>query len=171
MATVLSLLLSSTFITLQSHGEIDVFNRQFGDESRTVWMVGGPYIQDRETHMDEITKGYYSASSMYGLEPGRYTVNVEPVGINITLYLKDGENTVMKRFNGSTNFKTEINTNTVWVGIIIMDPITFQEHTGEFFIVDFVKENEVPSTVFIMWGLTTAGVIYLGFDTYSRKRN
>lgn len=173
VAVIASLLLSSSIVTLQNTGKIGIFDKGFGDDGRTKWRDSSPYIHE-VSNDENLSKGYYRASARYGLEPGKYTVNVKPAGENITLYLKDGEKTIEKSFNESISFETDIDTNTVWIGIIIKDPLIFQEHEGERFEVELVKEDEgFNLPLMLMWGLTGLGVIYLGvylgIDTYRKK--
>ncbi len=170
IAVVTSLIISSALLTMQEAGQIDIFNKRFGDETRLRWEDRGPYISGH-TMIENVSQGYYRTSVMYGLEPGRYRVNVEPVGTNITLYLIDGDNTTVKRFNESFSFEMDITTNTVRIGMIIVNPITFQEHKGERFVVTFHKEKEDSPLLVVLWAITIIGVIYVGVDTYRRKHN
>lgn len=169
---IISLFLSSMIVTLQDTDEIDIFNKKFGDDVRTSWKDSSPYIREGVDRPENFSDGYYSASAQYGIEPGGYTIDVEPAGENITLFLKDGEKTVEKNFNESISFEMDISTNVVWIGILIRDPITFQEHVDESFEIDFVKEDDgVSIPLMALWSLASLGVIYLGFDTYHRKRD
>ncbi len=150
---ILSLLFTSTFITLQETGEIDPFDDKFGEDVSTSWEDPSPYIiesDQREENFSEgesdqreenFSEGYYSSSLEYGIKPGRYTVNIEPAGEDITLYLKDGEKTIERNFNETISLETNIDTNSVLIGILIRDPLTFQEHDGESFEIEFVKED------------------------------
>jgi len=172
IALTVSLLLSSTVLTLQNTGEIDIFDKNFDNETRTSWVDSSPYIRENSDGQENLSVGYLSASAQYGIEPGKYTVEVEPAGENITLYLKDGEKTIEKRFNESISFESEITTNSVWIGIIIRDPLTFQEHDGESFEINFVKEDELlNSPIMFLWSIASMGVIYLGVNNYRKKRD
>lgn len=170
LVVIISLLLSSVTITLQSTDEIDVFGKNFGEKGRMSWRDHAPYIRESSDDQENISRGYYSASAQYGIEPGRYTIDVKPTGENITLFLKDGEKTIEKNFNESISFEMDISTNVVWIGILIRDPLTFQEHVDESFEIDFVKEDDgVDIPLITLWSLTSLGVIYLGIDTYRKK--
>ncbi len=159
-------------VTLQSTGGMDIFDKNFGDDVRTSWTDSSPFIRENTGDQENLSKGYYTASTQYGIEPGKYTVEIEPVGENITLYLKDGGNTIEKRFNESIFFETYINTNSIWIGIIIRDPLTFQEYDGERFEINLVKEDApLNPPLILLWSLTGLGVIYLGVDTYRKKFN
>lgn len=171
LSVVISLLLSSTIITLQRSEAVEVFDTNFGADSRKHWQDSSPYIRHDHEHDENFTQGYYRGSSQYGLEPGSYNIEVDPVGENVTLYLIDGEKTLEKELNESISFETDLETNTIWIGIIIGDPLTFEEHTGEVFEIEIEKEREILDYPLIMlWILTLIGVIYLGVDTYSKKR-
>ncbi|MFP4051404.1 MAG: hypothetical protein ACLFVB_06650 [Thermoplasmata archaeon] len=105
------------------------------------------------------------------IKPNRYKVDVKPVGNNITLHIVDDSHRITKRFNDSISFDIDVHSTTVFISIIIYDPVSYQNWTkSQIFEVNLESiEQDFDLPLILMWSLVIIGGVYLGADTAYRR--
>lgn len=164
---ILSLLILSCIFTFNYLGHIELFKSDFQDEFRMI--DHSPSVEDPG---DMYTYGVYKIKTEKKVKPGKYKVDVKPVGNNITLNIIDSTHNYTKHFDEQISFEVDIDSTIVYIRIVISDPISYQNWTrGQKFFLDMKKiENKSNWTLFPLWSLVIIGGVYLAADTAYRRR-
>lgn len=164
---VLSLLILSCTLTLNNLGYIDLFKSDFQDEIRMI--DNSPSVEEPGSIY---TYGVYKINTDKKVKPGKYKVDVKPVGNNITLNIIDSSHNYTKNFDDQISFEVDIDSTVVYIRIVISDPISYQNWTrGQKFVLDMKKIESNSSLLLLpLWSLVIIGGVYLAADAAYRRR-
>lgn len=164
---ILSLLILSCTLTLNNLGYIKLFKSDFQDEISMIDHT--PSVEDPG---DIYTYGVYKINTEKKVKPGKYKVDVKPVGNNITLNIIDSSQNYTKKFDNQISFEVDIDSTIVYIRIVISDPISYQNWTrDQKFVLDMKKiESNSSLPLLPLWSLVIIGGVYLAADTAYRRR-
>ncbi|MFW6176314.1 MAG: hypothetical protein ACOC40_01305 [Thermoplasmatota archaeon] len=163
---VFSLLIFTSFTTFQTIDKFNILKSNFNNKITIT--DNSPCVEKLDNNL---TLGTYLISTKELIKPNRYKVDVKPVGNNITLHIVDDSHRITKRFNDSISFDIDVHSTTVFISIIIYDPVSYQNWTkSQIFEVNLESiEQDFDLPLILMWSLVIIGGVYLGADTAYRR--